>query len=1152
MPRLLGELSVKGAYRSYPHNSMSGFSSQLLERLIFSSIKILNKNTYHFYCKQKLLILVNNISLCKATSSLIFTTIQFSTIEKMKTKSQSIEKFSKSDVFLVRKIFTVTLFLSLLSGIGYSQNLVPVKGNVRSGDDGSSLPGVTVVVKGSNTGSVTDFDGNYAIQVPADGTLIFSFIGYGTKEVHVNSSSVIDLELFADAALLDEFVVTGYSSQQRKNITGSVAVVDTDNLKRVPAGSAQEALQGMASGVNVIKSGVPGAGGKITIRGMTSFGNTDPLVIVDGIEQNLNNISAQEIESIQVLKDAGSASIYGVRGANGVILVTTKKGKSGTPSISYDATYGMIHPLPGNPFNLLNSEEYMDVYNQAFPNNDRFMNGMPDFMYRGPSGAGVAFAGDPAVDPSNYFYASPNRGQNYLIQEVNKEGTDWFHALFKKAPSTEHNLSVSGGTDKSKYLFSLGYMHQEGTLIETYVKRYSARVNTEFQLGNHIKIGENLNIIYRQNPGFGENSDFGGIVEAIKMQPIVPLKDIMGNWGGTFGGPGLGDGNNPIAVQSRNRKNDVLNEWHIIGNAYAEVEFLENFTARTSIGYNISNFYNQDFNTTQVENVQGNNSENSLSINSSYDSRMTFTNILSYMNVFGNHSIEVLAGSEAIEYTGRGLNASRQRYFSEDFNFLILGNGTDAIANSSSINGSNLFSLFGRLDYIYDEKYLLGATLRRDGSSVFGPEQRYGVFPSISLGWRVSEESFMQNMIWLSDLKLKGSYGVLGSQNNISAVNAFSLYGSGMTSTYYDITGSSNSIVQGFATNRIGNLATGWEENVVSNVGFDVSVLNALEVSVEYYKKRINGLLFTEPLPAVVIGGASAPSVNIGDIQNTGIDASLTYRGKIDNDFNYSIGANIANYKNEVVNIPDPGYFFSGSHQALGSMVRNEEGHPVSSFYGYNVIGLFNSQAEVDAAPTQTGAAPGRFKYQDLDGDGEITPDDRTHLGDPNPDFTYGINLNLTYKNFDLSAFLYGSQGNDIFNLTKTYTHFMAYYPTTNLSKDLLNAWTPENQNTHIPIVEAQGSFSSTMAPNSFYVEDGSFLKFRSLMLGYTVSASVLERIRLSRLRIFAQAENLFTLTKYSGLDPEIIGGSTSALGLDRGSYPNNEMGLIFGLSASF
>ncbi|MEX2513845.1 MAG: TonB-dependent receptor [Cyclobacteriaceae bacterium] len=1045
------------------------------------------------------------------------------------------------------------LLISFVPCLSYAQETISVNGSITSNEDGSPVPGATVLVQNTQVGTITDLEGSYSIQAPPEGVLVISFIGYETVEVPVDSRSVIDIALNSDTQSLEEFVVTGYSTQQRKNITGSVSVVNVDELKSVPSRSAEQALQGMASGVNVTRSGVPGASSKILIRGMTSFGNTDPLVIVDGIQQDLNNISAQDIESIQVLKDAGAAAIYGVRGANGVILVTTKKGKTGAPTVTYQATHIISHPLPGNPFNLLNSEEYVSVFNKAFPNNDRFNNGMPDYMYRGPVGAGVAFEGDPEVDPSLYFYASPNRGQNYIIQEVNKEGTDWFHELFKKAPTTEHNLTASGGNDNAKYLFSLGYLDQQGTLVNTYLKRYSARINTEFNLGKNLRVGENLNIIYRQNPGFNENSDFGGIIETVKLQPIVPIRDIMGNWGGTFGGPGLGDGQNPVAVQYRNRDKDIFNEWHIIGNAYAELDLFKNLTARTSFGYNIQNNYTQDFNTTQVENVQGNNNENSLSVSAGFASQMTFTNLLTYMNTFGKHSIEVMVGSESIENNGRGVAGGRQRFFSEDFNFLILGNGVDALTNSSSIYKNSLFSVFGRMDYIYDDKYLLGATLRRDGSSVFGPEQRYGVFPSFSLAWRVSEEDFMESLFWVNDFKFRGSYGILGSQNNVSSVNAFSLYGSGMTSTYYDITGSSNSIVQGFATNRIGNPLTGWEENIVSNFGFDLTLFNnSLDFSLEYYKKKVNGLLFTEPLPAVVIGGASAPSVNIGDIQNSGLDATFQYRGSVPNGLTYSIGANITNYNNLVVNIPDPGYFFAGSHQAVGSMVRNEEGYPVSSFYGYRVTGLFNSQEEVDSAPTQNAAAPGRFRYEDIDGDGEITPDDRTHLGDPNPDFTYGLNLNMGYKNFDFSAFFYGSQGNEIFNLAKSYTHFVGFYPTTNFSRDLLNAWTPENTNTNIPIVESQGTFSTTLAPNSFYIEDGSFLKLRSVSLGYTVKPDVLRKLYMSRLRVYAQIENLFTLTNYSGLDPELVGGPTSAMGIDRASYPNNEMGVIFGLSVTF
>lgn len=1021
-------------------------------------------------------------------------------------------------------------------------------------ESGLPLPGVTVVVKGTTEGTVTNADGIYTLtNISGNATLVFSFVGMRTQEIEVNDRTAINVSLVTDAIGIDEVVAIGYGTKRRADISGSVSVVGTEQLaKAPPSRSAEQALQGIASGVTVITSGAPGSSSQIFVRGVTNFGNTQPLVIVDGIEQSLNNISPKDIESMQVLKDAGSASIYGVRGANGVILVTTKKGKTGAPVITYDVTYGIQYPKGKNPFNLLMGEDYMNIYNKVFPANAKFPDGiMPDYMYRGPGGAGTAMEGDPRVDPSLYHWESPNRGNNYIIQKINKEGTDWYNELFKRAPNTEHNFSATGGTDKAKYFFGLGYINNQGTMVKSYLKRYSLRVNTEFNLGKHIRVGENLNIMHRDvNPA-------GGIVGGvIKMNNMVPLKDIMGNWGGGFGGPELGDAGNAVAEMYRRDKN-INYAWYTVGNIYAEADFLKYFTARSSLGYNISNSFNQSFYYTPVEGLQTHTNDNSLGVSSGYGSTMTFTNSLNFKKNFDKHNVEIIVGSEAIEYNGRSVSGNRRKFFSDDLNFLILGNGTDAISNSSSISSNALFSLFSRLDYGYNNKYLFSATVRRDGSSVFGPNKRYGVFPSFSLAWRMSEEKFMEGISWLDDMKIRGSYGVLGSQSNVSAQNAFSLFGSGMTSTYYDITGSSNSIVQGFATNRIGNLATGWEENIVTNIGFDMVLFdNTIDFAVEYYKKKIEGLLFTEPLPAVVIGGSNAPSVNIGDIQNTGVDVTFKYNGKIKADFNYSIGANITSYNNKVVDIPDPGYFYAGFmgtiSQQVGNAVRNEVGHPVSSFYGYKIIGLFDSDEEVAAAPPQDGAAPGRFRYMDVDKDGEITGDDRTHLGDPNPDFTYGITFNMDYKNFDFSAFFYGSQGNEIFNTTKAYTHFFAFYPPTNKSNDLLNAWTPENKNTNIPKIETTPSFSTTMAPNSFYVEDGSFLKLKSIMLGYTMDAGFLQKVYISKMRLYAQVANLFTLTKFSGLDPE-LGGSARNFGIesDGGNYPN-ETSLNFGLSVTF
>ncbi len=1061
------------------------------------------------------------------------------------------ELFAGTDVLYTitdRKIILAPAFLSEAD-----QQQTSVSGTVTD-ENGQSIPGVTVLIKGTTQGTVTDDNGKYSVSsLPENATLQFSFVGMRTQEIEVGIQTIINISLVVDAVGIDEVVAIGYGTKRRADISGSVSVVNTNELERIPSQSAELALQGLASGVNVIPSGVPGAGARIFIRGVTNFGNTNPLVIVDGIEQDLNNISAKDIESMQVLKDAGSASIYGVRGANGVILVTTKKGKTGAPIFSYEGSYGMQYALSGNPFNTLNSEEFMELYKVAFGANDpKFRNGMPDYMYRGPGGSGVANEGDPLVDPSLYSYESPNPGSNYIIQKVNKEGTDWFHELFKDAPVHKHNLSVSGATDKAHYFLSLGYLDQTGTLVKTYLKRYSARVNTDYTLGNHIRVGENLNIIYKDAPGYGENSDFGGIIETVKQEPIVPIKDIGGNWGGSFGGPSLGDAQNPVAVQYRDAGKDISNTWYIIGNAYAEVDFLNSFTAKTSLGYNIVNNYNQNYTATQVENVQASTNPASLGVSSGYGSTMTFTNTLDYNKKFGNHYLGVLVGSEAISYTARSVSGSRSSYFSTDFNFLVLDNGTQNISNSSSIYETSLFSIFGRLDYTYANKYLFSATVRRDGSSKFGANSRYGTFPAFSVAWRLSEESFMQDLTWLNDFKIRGSYGVLGSQDNVSAENAFFLYSSGMTSTYYDITGSNNSIVQGFAQSRIGNQNTSWEENAVTNVGFDMVIKDSWDISLEYYKKSINGLLFTQPLPAAILGGSTSPSVNIGDIQNTGLDASLTYRGQIVNDFNFSVGANFTTYNNEIVNIPDPGYFDAGSNQAVGAMARNQEGHPISAFFGYEVIGLFDSAEEVASAPPQDGAGPGRFRFADSNGDLKITPDDRVFLGDPHPDFTYSLNLTMDYMGFDLSALFYGSQGNDVYNLTKSYLDFFSFYPPTNKSKRLLNAWTPTNKDTDIPIIETTRSPSTAFSSSSYYIEDGSFLKLRSLTLGYTINPSILQKVNISQLRIYIQGANLFTITGYSGLDPELIGGSTSAMGVDRGSYPNNEKAVYVGVNLKF
>lgn len=1061
------------------------------------------------------------------------------------TVFQNCRKFHTSEVkrtTLKLKLFFLLLILcGLCSSALFAQQ--PVNGRVTSGD--TALSGVSVNVKGSAISTMTDENGTFTIRAAPGSTLIFSSVGYVNQEIPVSGRTLINVQLAASAQGLDEVIVTGYSSQRRKDITGSVAVVDMDALESLPVGSAAQALQGQASGVTVITSGLSGARPDIRVRGISSFGDSYPLVLIDGVEGNLNDIAATDIESIQVLKDAGSAAIYGVRGSNGVIVVTTKKGKSGAPVFSYDAFYGVTYPLRNNPLNLMNSEEFMQAALIADPNEPMFANGMPDYFFVSPNGVGAVKEGNPLVDPSNYYFDPKNPVNSYLIQKVNKEGTDWYRETSRNAPRMNHTMSVRGGSDKSNYMFSLGYYDEKGTLINTQLKRYNARINTSFRPMKFFRFGENLNILYKDNPIIPINAE-GGQFSPLGLHrdliPLIPVYDIMGNWGGTRIGPNLGTQRNPVAFYS-SMGNNINNTWQAIGNFFAEIDFLRHFTLRSSIGGILNYTHGTNLYVTEYSRSEFFSNPNRLSENSSYASRWVWTNTLEFKKTFGEHTLNVLAGVEAIKNYGRNLGGSREDYIVEEFDYLTLSSGVSNIINSSTAFEDALYSQFVNLNYGFANKYLIGATVRRDGSSRFGSEKRFGTFPSVSAGWRLSNEGFMSGLTWIDDLKLRGSYGVLGSQNNVNPENQFDLYGSSFSASYYDINGTSSSILQGFYNARMGNVMTGWERNIVSNVGLDLSMFNFLTINFELYKKSIDGLLFPLPLPAFV-GGAIPPTVNIGDIQNKGFDLSATVRGNITRDLRYSFGANIGSYQNKVVDVPGPGYF-DGSFNT-----RNQEGQSIGSFFGYEVLGLFQSADEVSKSPTQDGAAPGRFRYRDANGDGVINPDDRLFIGDPNPDFVYGFNLGLNYKHFDLSAILYGSQGNDVYNTIKEYTHRFSGYES-NKSRDLLNAWTPDNTNTPIPKIEANSTFSTWGAMNSFRIDDGSFFRLRSLMVGFTVPASAFRTIGVSRMRIYLQGTNLFTITKYPGYDPE-IGGSSALFGVDTAPYPANQMSLLAGLNLTF
>jgi TonB-linked SusC/RagA family outer membrane protein len=1051
-----------------------------------------------------------------------------------------------------KQLLSLTLFL-LFSYFVIAQTKV---GGKVTGPDGKPVFGATVSVKGTNLATTTGTDGSYSITMPRNtGVLIISFVGYEVSEINVRGNNLIDVAMKLQTTNLNEVVVTGYTSQRVKEITGAVAIVKVKDLVSVPSGQISEMLQGRVAGLNVVNTGQPGQGAQISLTGVGNFGDVTPLYIIDGVPGDVNNLNPNDVETVQVLKDAGSAAIYGVRGANGVIIITTKKGKVGRAIVTYDAYVGTQRPLKDG-WGLLGTRGRADLYDLAVANtplaihnNAQYGPGptatIPYYILAGNNN-GVTDPNDPAADLSLYNndYAA---GPIYLIVKANQTGTDWFHEVFKPAFQQNHTLTVSGGNDKNHYLFSAGYLNQKGTFLGTYLKRYTIRLNTDFTVKNNIHIGENLQTIYRDNPKtaiIGETN----IGNTYREQPIIPVYDEGGGYGGDAGA-GLGNASNPVAVAARGL-DDKGYDLGVFGNVYAQVDFAKYFAIKTSFGGNFDNFYYYNYGYHSYENAE-NNSSNGFSENAGFNRNWTWTNTLTFNKIFlSNHSVKVLVGTESISNYGRGVGGNRFNYFLNDPNYRILSNGSPTgQTNYSYADQSALYSILSRLDYGYKDKYLLAATFRRDGSSVFGPKSRYGNFPSFSAAWRVTEEDFARNISWLTDLKIRGSWGKLGFAGNTNPLNQFTLFTADPGTSYYDIGGSSTSTTLGFRADRIGNPATGWQEDKKTNVGLDAVLYKGrLTFSADYYNKKSTKLLFQLALPAV-LGGATPPNVNIGDVDNHGFDLAIGSGGNIHKDWRYDVGATLTTYHNNIVSIPGINYFYDGGLRN-GNAVRNEVGHPISAFYGYKVVGLFQDAASA-AASNQQDAAPGRFIYADINGDKTINDDDRTYIGNPNPNFSLGLNISVSYKNFDFTTFMYGTFGNDIFNYTKYWIDFYQGFEGGKSTRSLNESWTPTRKGNTVPIQEFTSNFSSDGAVNSYYIEDGTYFRNKSMILGYSLPASILQKARIDKLRIYVQATNLFTFTKYSGLDPEVQ-GYTSATGIDWGNYPANQKQYLVGINVTF
>ena len=1016
--------------------------------------------------------------------------------------------------------------------------------------------------------------------------LVITFVGFDRVEVPVAGKTAIgDVSLTPATVSLNQVVVTGYTSQRKRDITGSVSVVNVADLKQTPSGSTEGLLQGQASGVTVFTTGAPGGASVVQVRGITSSGNSAPLVIVDGVPGSMHDINPNDIQSIQVLKDAGAAAIYGVRGSNGVIIITTKRG-GGQIKVAYDAYYGVQMRLSKSWDMATPTQTGVAKWAQAFndgltPSHPQYGNGPAPVVpyYITPAGAPQ---GAPNTSLSDY-----NLYNNHITLAA-QNGNNWFNDIFhKSAPIMNHNISLSGGSGKSSYFMAFNYMNQEGTLIETSLKRYSLRFNSTYSFADdHIRIGENAFAFYKTNPGYfnapGVNST-NAINAAYGIPNIIPVHDITGNYAGTIS-LGLGNQWNPVAIQER-QANNKNNDYQISGNVFADVDFLEHFTAHTSIGGTIDNYYYNGFATTPYENAENNHAANLYTETHGSNTSMVWTNTLKYTNTIGKHNISVLAGSEYIYNQGKGVNATRGNYYITDSSNLTVSPNLWTLnfgqastqTNNSSIIGNDgirtpyqlaIFSLFGRLDYNYDGKYLLSATFRRDGSSVFVPAQRYGNFPSVTGGWRISQESFMKNITWLDELKIRGGWGKLGSISNINPTNAFTLFGQQVNQSYYDINGTSNSPVAGLYVSQIGNPKTTWEQDILTNVGFDATILkNKIDLSFDWYKKLISGLLFVPVTPGTN-GGTRVPFLNSGNVQNTGVDIALTYHEQILKDLSLNITGTFTSYNNKVVSLPSGTLYIDQPTTAQTKTSRIQPGHPLGEFFGYQVIGLFQNWADVGKTPIQQDAAPGRFKYADVDKNDTIDNRDRTFFGNPNPKFSAGLNISVNYKNFDFYTFFYSSVGNDIINSVKGSTDFPQGFGN-QMSKNVVlnsarlvnaagqptNYKDPEaqvaNPGTKVPMLEQSANFSNSAAFNSYTMEKGSFLRCRNLTIGYNIVSNSLKRLHFDRLRVYVQALNLFTITKYSGLDPELNPGSNTVFGYDGGVYPNNQKNYNVGVNVT-
>lgn len=1012
------------------------------------------------------------------------------------------------------KTLLMSICLLLVSAVSFAQ-VEEASGNVTD-NSGEPVIGATVTVVGGqgNAGTVTDIDGNFKVQVQSGSKLSISFMGYKTQVVKAAKGLRIVLE--EDAKLLNEVVVTGYTTQRKADLTGAISVVSVDEIAKQNENNPIKALQGRVPGMNITADGSPSGTATVRIRGIGTLNNNDPLYIVDGVptKAGMHELNGNDIESIQVLKDAASASIYGSRAANGVIIITTKKGKEGKVKVDFDGSISVSSYV--NRMKVLNAKEFGQVMWRAYMN---------DGMDPNTNGLGYNYdwsyneQGNPVLNGISMKKYLDDAGTTPAAD------TDWFDEVTRKGVVQQYNVSVSKGSDKGSSFFSLGYYKNLGIIKESDFERFSARMNTEYKLlkNNSLTVGEHFTV----NRTSEVAAPGGFLQNVLQFNPSLPIYTEDGNYAGPVGG--YPDRYNPVAVLERNKDNRYT-YWRMFGDAYINLNPFKGFNIRTTFGLDYSQKQQRFFTYPVTEGNVANN-KNAVEAKQEHWTKWMWNAIATYNKEIGQHRFDLMAGME--------LNRQDDIYFSgykEGFavlkpDYMWPDAGTTGAQAYGGGSGYSLVSFFGKANYNYADKYMASFTIRRDGSSRFGKNNRYATFPSVSAGWRINQENFLKKASWIDDLKIRASWGQTGNQeiDNLARYTIFvSNYGVGENGgqsygTSYDIAGTNggSTLPAGFKRNQIGNDDIKWETTTQTDLGLDFAFLgNTLYGNFDWYFKKTKDILVYMPGIAVM-GEGSSQWINAGEMENRGFEFNIGYRNKTNFGLKYDITANISSYRNKITALPTT---VAANGTFGGNGVKSVIGHPMGAQVGYVCDGIFKSQEEIDNHATQEGAGLGRMRWKDLDHDGKITELDQTWIYDPVPDFTYGFNIYLEYKNFDFTAFFQGVQGVDIISDLKKETDIWAGLNIGNLNKGrrLLSAWSVDNPTSDIPALTLSDN-NNEKRVSSYWVENGSYLKLRTIQLGYNFPQSIASKLSMQRLRMYVSAQNLFTIKSsgFTGLDPE-------------------------------